>query len=100
MTMWLGERDDETSNPVAIGLYSDNIAINFDFVRDRRGPEQMHRLAALMREIPGVAGYIEGLEQQNWGMHRGMRLADVLGNDEALAAWQEALDRASRPTER
>ena len=97
VTMWLGERDDETSNPVAIGLYSDNIAINFDFVRDRRGPEQMHRLAALMRTIPGVAGYIEGLEQQNWGMHRGMRPADVLGSDEALAAWQEALDQASAP---
>ncbi len=97
VTMWLGERDDETSNPVAIGLYSDNVAINFDFVRDKRTPEQMHRLAALMRAIPGVAGYIEGLEEQNWGMHRGMRPADVLGSDEALSAWQDALDQASAP---
>jgi hypothetical protein len=79
------------------GNPSDNIAINFDFVRDRRTPEQMHRLAALMRTIPGVAGYIEGLEQQNWGMHRGMRPADVLGTDQALAAWQDAVDQASAP---
>lgn len=97
VTMWLGERDDETSNPVSIGLHSDNIAINFDFVRDRRTPEQMHRLAALMRAIPGVSAYIEGLEQQNWGMHRGMRPADVLGSDEALTAWQDALREASAP---
>jgi len=65
--------------------------------RSSRTPEQMHRLAALMRRIPGVAGYIEVLEQQNWGMHRGMRPADVLGSDEALTAWQEAVDQASAP---
>ena len=97
VTMWLGERDDETLNPVAISLYSDSVAINFDFVRKRRAPEQVHRLAALMRTIPGVAMYLEGLEQQNWGMRPGMRPADVLGSDEALIAWQEAVDQASAP---
>jgi hypothetical protein len=97
VTMWLGERDDDLSNPVSIGIYATNIAINFDFVRDRRTPEQMQRLADLMRTIPGIAGYIEGLEEQNWGMHRGMKPADVLGSDEALEVWKKALDEAAAP---
>lgn len=97
VTMWLGEREDDASNPVSIGFYSDNIAINFDFVRDKRTPEQMQRFADVMRTIPGVAGYIEGLEEQNWGMHRGMKPADVLGSDDALAAWKTALEQASAP---
>jgi hypothetical protein len=50
-----------------------------------------------MRTVPGVASYIEGLEQQNWGMHRGMKVADVLGDDGALRAWKEALEKASAP---
>jgi len=95
--MWLGERDDGTSNPVSVGIYRDSLAINFDFVRDKRTPEQMQRLADLMRTIPGVAAYIEGLEQQNWGMHRGMSFDDVLASDDALRAWQHALTEASRP---
>ena len=86
VTMWLGERDDERSNPLSISIYSEGVAINFDFVRDRRTPEQMHRLATSMREDPRRGQYIEGLEQQNWGMHRGMKPADVLGTEEALAA--------------
>jgi hypothetical protein len=97
VTMWLGERDDGTSNPVSVGIYRDSLAINFDFVRDKRTPEQMQRLADLMRTIPGVAAYIEGLEEQNWGMHRGMSLDDVLASDDALRAWQHALTEASRP---
>jgi hypothetical protein len=97
VTMWLGERDDGRSNPVAIGIYNDNVAINFDFVRDKRTPAQMQRFAELMRSIPGVAAYIQGLEEQNWGMHRGMKPADVLGSDDALEAWKRALDEAARP---
>jgi hypothetical protein len=97
VTMWLGERDDDRSNPVAIGIYNDNVAINFDFVRDKRTAAQMHRFAELMRSIPGVAGYIQGLEEQNWGMHRGMKPADVLGTDDALEAWKTALDEAAAP---
>ena len=94
VNMWLGERDDELSNPVAIGISSDQLYIWFDFVRDRRTPEQMQRLADLMRAIPGVARYFEGLEDRNWGMHPGMNAADVLGSDDALRAWQAALDAA------
>jgi hypothetical protein len=97
VTMWLGERDDDRSRPVAIGIYKDNVAINFDFVRDKRTPEEMQRFADLMRTIPGVAGYIQGLEQQNWGMHRGMKPEDVLADDNALEAWQAAVDSASSP---
>jgi hypothetical protein len=97
VTMWLGERDDDRSNPVSVGIYADNIAINFDFVRDKRTPAEMQRFADLMRTIPGVAAYIEGLEQQSWGMHRGMRPTDVLASDDALNAWKLALEEASSP---
>lgn len=97
VTMWLGERDNGRSNPVSISIYKDSIAINFDFVRDKRTPDEMQRFADLMRTIPGVAGYIQGLEKQNWGMHRGMKPADVLGSDDALEAWKKTLDEASAP---
>jgi hypothetical protein len=102
VTMWLGEREDDLSSPIAVGIYvvqggKDNIAINFDFVRDKRTPEEMQRFADLMRTIPGVPAYIQGLEQANWGMHRGMNPADVLGSDDALEAWKTALIAASRP---
>jgi hypothetical protein len=97
VTMWLGERDDEQTNPVAVGIYTTSVAINFDFVRERRTAEQMQRLADLMRTIPGVAPYIQGLEEQNWGMHRGMKPSDVLADDSALEAWKTALAEASAP---
>jgi hypothetical protein len=97
VTMWLGERDDDRSNPVAIGIYQESVAINFDFVRDRRRPAEMQNLANLMRTVPGVAEYIQGLEQRNWGMHRGMKPAHVLGDDASLDAWAKALAIASAP---
>jgi hypothetical protein len=97
VTLWLGEREDEQHNPVSVGIYTEGVAINFDFVRDRRTEAEMHRLATLMRSVPGVGDYIEGLEEQNWGMHRGMKPADVLGSDEALAAFQRAVVDAATP---
>jgi hypothetical protein len=97
VTMWLGERDDDRSNPVAIGIYANSVAINFDFVREKRTPEEMQRFADGMRTVPGVARYIESLEQQNWGMHRGMKPADVLADDAALEAWKRALLDAAAP---
>ena len=99
VTMWLGERDDATANPVAIGLFHDNICIWFDFVRKRRSERENHRLANIMLSIPNVARYHGGLEQQNFGMHPGMKYTDVLASDEALAAWQEALVAASAPAQ-
>ena len=86
VTMWLGENaDDALSNPVSVTIYAKSgVVINFDYVRDKRSAEEMKRLAGLMREIPGVAGYIEGLEEQNYGMHRSMRAEDVLGSNTHL----------------
>ena len=96
VTMWLGESED---NPVSVSFYTEGVAINFDFVRDTRTPEEMARLARLVREVPGVASYIEGLEEQNWGMHRGMRPEHVLPTDEALSAFERALLEASQRPE-
>lgn len=79
-------------------IYNDSIAINFDFVRGKRTPDEMQRLADLMRTIPGVTGYIQDLEQQNGGMHRGMKPEDVLETDAAMDASKMALREASRPS--
>jgi len=97
VNMWLGEREDATTNPIAIGMFSDNMCIWFDFVRGRRTDLENQRLATAMRSIPNVARYIQGLEQQDFGMHPGMKYTEVLASDLALAAWQEALKTGSAP---
>lgn len=99
VTMWLGE---DVDNPVAVGFYAagpnwpGGIVVYFDFVRERRTPREMGRLAELLRQVPGVASYLEGLEEKNWGMHGGMEPMRVLASDEALAAWQHALVEATK----
>jgi hypothetical protein len=95
--MWLGERDDDRSNPVAISVHPRTVGIYFSFVRYRRSPEGMRRFADAMRTVPGVASYIEGFEQQEFGMRPGMKPTDVLDDDDSLEAWKRALDEASAP---
>jgi hypothetical protein len=103
VTMWLGE----PGNPVMVNFYTGpgafpggmgGIAVGFDFVRDKRSQGEMQRLADLLRKVPGVAPYLEGLEKKEWAMHGGMDPAKVLASDEALEAWQRALSEAATPT--
>jgi len=101
VTLWLGEDEDpKQANPVSLSIYtgvgSSGISINFTSVRDKRDQGEMQRLAGLMRGLPGVAGYIEGLEAQGWGMHRGMDPADVLPSDGAVDPWISAVNEAAR----
>lgn len=97
VTLWLGEHEDESrANPVSISIYNEGPAINFDFVRESRSESEMQRLAALMRSIPGVSAYIEGLEERNWGMHRAMKPGDVLATDEALDTFKRAVIEAAQ----
>jgi hypothetical protein len=100
LTIWLGQPD----NPVSVSLYaveSNVVAVNFDFVRDKRSPPEMARLAALLRAVPGVSPYLEGLEDKNWGMHGGMHggmePARVLASDAALDAFKHAILEAAKP---
>ena len=79
VNVWLGEREDAATNPIAIGMFSDSMCIWFDFVRGRRTEAENHRLAAAMRSIPNVARYTQGLEQQDFGMHPGMKYTGSLG---------------------
>jgi hypothetical protein len=102
VTMWLGEADgDSPSNPVSVSFYggsesyAGSIAINFDFVRDKRSQAEVERLAALMRQVPGVAPFLQDLEKKNYRTHGGMRPADVLPSDEALEAFKRALASAT-----
>jgi hypothetical protein len=99
--LWLGKRPDPSeSNPVSIGLITAGgslwVAISFVDARDRRSENEMRRLAALMRSLPGVAPYIEGLEDKNWGMVRSMAPADVLPSDDAVNKWVDAVVEAAR----
>ncbi len=98
VTMWLGEA---AGNPVSVSVYAagsnwpGGVAVNFDFVRDKRSPAEMARLAALLREVSGVAPYLEGLEEKNWGMHGGMEPGRVLASEEALDAFIQAILQAA-----
>lgn len=56
----------------------------------------MDRLAALLREVPGVAPYLEGLEEE-WNVRVGMDPAQVLASDEALDAFEHAILEAAKP---
>ena len=100
--VWLGEdADPSNDNPVSIGLSGGGdgtgVAISFPDVRERRGEDEMRRLAALMRALPGVAPYIEGLEERNWGRFRVMAPGDVLPDDAAVTKWVDAVVEAARP---
>ena len=87
------------SLPVALSFYPTGVAVNLDFVRDKRSEEQMERLVRLIREIPGVSDYFEkGLERKTprWGMRPTMRPQDVLEDDEAVATFAEKIIEATR----
>jgi hypothetical protein len=100
VTLWLGRsKDPSRANPVSISIYTGEyagIAINFDTVRPYRSEEEMRRLARLMLELPGVASYVAGVEEQEWRMHRGMDAGSVLPNDGAVEQWVVAVREASR----
>lgn len=100
VNLWIGEADDpSTRNPVALSLYMKGIAINLDYVRAYRSEAEMKRLVELIREIPGVADYLVGLEdlEYKWGMRPTMNPADVLPNDEAVSVFAEKVIEASSP---
>jgi hypothetical protein len=95
VTVWLGDRADETSNPVAISVSPTTIGPWFSFVRRRRTPEQLQRLAELLRTVPGAAPYFHGLEAANFSLSPSIPITEVLATDEQLEAWKRALAEAS-----
>ena len=96
--MWLGERaDPEASNPVAVGFFSDYLSVNFSFLRDRRSPAEMQRLADLIRQVPGASKYFERIEERDFRVLGGMNPETVLASDDSLEAFKSAVVEASRP---
>jgi hypothetical protein len=94
----IGVLGKDSGNPVSLSIYTSTnlgLAINFDFVRDQRSEAEMHRLAWLVRKLPGVVSHIEGLEEQSWGMHRGMDLAAVLPSNDSVDEWVAAISEAA-----
>jgi hypothetical protein len=97
VSLWLGEdAEPGRSNPVSVQIFPDAIIIAFGNLVDKRPEPELARLAALVREVPGVAPYIEDLEAREYRQWRPMRPGEVLGSDEVLDAWKRALLEATR----
>jgi hypothetical protein len=95
--MWLGEAADPTeANPVCVGIYTNWLAVNFHFVRDKRSPHEMVRLASLIREVPGARPHFEGLEERNYGSLGGMPPGDALDSDESLETFKRVVVEAAQ----
>lgn len=96
--MWLGERPDPaTSNPVAVGFFADWFAVNFNYLRGKRSEAELKRLADLVRQVPGAAPYLEGVEERDFRSLGGLEAEVVLASDDALAAFKQAIVEASNP---
>jgi hypothetical protein len=97
VSLWLGEdADPDKSNPVSVQIFPDSVGIPFGYLIDKRPEAELARLAALVRELPGVAPFIEDLEARDYRHWRGMRPDEVLGSDEALDGWKHVLVEATR----
>jgi hypothetical protein len=88
---FLGE---DEGNPVAVGVGPGSVGFDFAWVRDRRTPAEMARLAELVRTIPGAVPYYEALEHRDFRMRPLLKPEEVLGGDEALEAFKTVLDQA------
>jgi len=100
INLWFNRNgEDSTKSPLAVSFYLTGVAINLDFVRDRRSEEEMERLVRIIREIPGVAEYFAGLEQKvpAWGMRPTMNPRNVLQSDDAVKVFAEKLIEATIP---
>jgi len=97
ISLWLGK--DADSGPVAVVIFPDSITIPFVDLKKYWSQAELERLAALARELPGVAPYLEDLEERNYRRSTNMRPADVLGSDNALDAWKRMLLEATRAGE-
>ena len=97
VSLWLGEDvDPERSNPVSVAITPESISISVGYLIDGRPDRELARLAALVRQVHGVAPYIDDLEACNYRHWRSMRPDRVLSSDEALDAWKRVLGEATR----
>lgn len=98
VTIWLGERSDPAaSNPIAVGFFHGGISIEFRFLRDKRSPAELARLADLLRLVPGASPSLEGIEDRDFRAIAGMNPQDVLASDQALEAFKRAVADAVTP---
>jgi hypothetical protein len=55
------------------------------------------RAGELLRGVPGVANYLEGMEAKDYAVAPSIRIGEVLATDEQLEAWKVALAQAITP---
>jgi hypothetical protein len=94
VTAWLGE---EVGNPISIGFYPYGVAVNFDFLVDRRSNQEMARLAVRVRAILGTARHYERLEAIRYKMRPTLAPEEVLSEDAQLEAFKRAIADATQP---
>ena len=94
VSLWLGK--DADPGPVSVVIFPDSITIPFVDLRKWRPQAELERLAGLARELPGVAPYLQDLEERNYRRFTNMRPEDVLTSDNALDAWKRMLLEAVR----
>ncbi len=80
-----------------MGFFSDYLSVNFRFLRDRRSPAELKRLADLIRRVPGADRYVEGIEDRDFRSLGAMDPKVVLASDQALEAFKSAVTEAVRP---
>lgn len=95
VTAWLGE---EVGNPISVGFYPYGVAINFDFVVDRRTDAEMARLATLVRDIPNAARHYERLEEVRYKMRPTLAPEEVLADNAGLEAFKRVIADATQPS--
>lgn len=100
LNLWLGQDNSPGEpNPVAVSFYPTGVAVNLDFVRNKRSEAEMERLVELIRDIPGVSPYFKNLDQAStkWGMRPTMDPKVVLPDDEAVDLFASKLIAAAKP---
>jgi hypothetical protein len=94
VTAWLGE---DVGNPISIGFYPYGVAVNFDFLVNRRTEAEMAHLAELVRALPNAATHYQRLEEVGYKMRPTLAPEDVLADDAAVQAFKDLVDQATLP---
>lgn len=95
-TMWMGEHEDpEIANPLAVWFGSDGVSVMMKNFWMRRSPEEMARLVALPRTLPGTADAVTDAVAKDYRTYCTFSVDAVLATDDDLAAFKRVLEEAT-----
>lgn len=97
-TVWMGEHEDPAvANPLALTFWRDGggIAVNMAWFRNRRAPEEMNRLIALLRTLNGTGAVLDDAVAKGYRSFCTLDPHRVLATEEDLEAFKAVLDKAA-----